>query len=921
MPLRPTLRGPLVVLLASLCTFSSLAAQATGRIIGRVVDAAQGAPVAGAQVDVVDAPIQAVSALDGRYTLTDVPAGPVSVRVRMIGFAPKVVTGVVVQAGQTVAQDIAMVAAAVQLAEISVSAESERGTVNRALEEQRNAPNIINAVTAEQIERSPDSDAGQAVQRVSGVTVQDGKYVFVRGLGERYTTTSLDGARIPSPEPERRVVPLDLFPASLLEGITTSKTFTPEQPGDFSGAQVNLKTREFPVRRVVSFSASAGFNDAATGKDVIKAPTVGREWLGFGGSSRDLPAGVRQAGDLTGVGQEQQNALIGSFRNVWSPNAGTGSANGSFGVSVGGEDPLFGQPVGYIGSFSYTYGQEVRRQETNGLAALAGASGGTVPFNTYHGSSARNSVLWGGLLNLTTRIGGSTKLALNNTYTRSADNEASDLVGFNEEFGTDFDFTRLTFTERSVRSNQLSGEHQLSQRNFFSWAVTSAGVTRNEPDRSDVGYMAQQDADGQLMPVEWFGQARFATRTFSTLDEHSWDFAGNYRLLIGNFEHPLTVKAGGAYRTVDRDADTRAYDIVNRTLDDAQRQQSPEAIFTPANISASSFLLNANANAGRYTAADRITAGYVQVEWPLSRRLQVIGGARVENWRLDVDTRTVQGTTVSATPRKTDVLPSLALNYRLTDDQNVRLSASQTLSRPEYRELSPVPYFEQVGLLTTFGNPALERALIQNYDARWEWFPGSGEVLSLGVFAKRFTHPIEKVIILSAGAAALSYVNADRANNYGAELEVRKGLGVVAAALAQFNLFANATLMKSEITPGNTGISALTNADRPMVGQSEYVVNAGLGWSSPSGSWNATALYNVAGKRIAEAGAGGLPDAYEQARHLVDASLQFPVIAEMSVRLDGRNLLDSPYRLTQGDVTRHEYHLGRVFSLGLNWRP
>ena len=199
----------------------------------------------------------------------------------MIGYTPKVVTGVQVTAGQTVAQDISLGTEAVQLAEISVSAASERGTVNRALEEQRNAPNIINSVTAEQIEKSPDSDAGQAVQRVSGVTVEDGKYVFVRGLGERYTTTSLDGARIPSPEPERRVVPLDLFPSSLLEGITTSKTFTPEQPGDFSGAQVNLKTREFPVGRVVNFSASAGFNDAATGKDLVKAPTVGQRVAGL----------------------------------------------------------------------------------------------------------------------------------------------------------------------------------------------------------------------------------------------------------------------------------------------------------------------------------------------------------------------------------------------------------------------------------------------------------------------------------------------------------------------------------------------------------------------------------------------------------------------------------------------------------------
>ncbi len=920
MPLPLPARAPIAASLLSLCLFVPLAAQSTGRIIGRVVDAAQGAPIAGAQLEVVDTNIRAVSALDGRYTLQGVPAGPVSVRVRMIGYSPKVVTGVVVTSGQTAAQNISMVAEAVQLAEISVSAESERGTVNRALEEQRNAPNIVNAITAEQIEKSPDSDAGQAVQRVSGVTVQDGKYVFVRGLGERYTTTSLDGARIPSPEPERRVVPLDLFPSNLLEGITTSKTFTPEQPGDFSGAQVNLKTREFPLRRLVTFSASAGLNDAAAGRDIVKAPTVGGEWLGFGGATRRLPEVLRQAGDLTGLSQEQQNALIGSFRNVWSRNAGNGTANGSFSASIGGEDPVFGQPIGYIGSLTYSYGQEVRSDETKGLAAGT-TTGGTVPFNTYRGSSARGSVLWGGLFNLSSRLGASTKLSLNNTYTRGADNEASDLTGTNEEFSAPFNFTRLTFTERSVRSNQLSGEHLLSEASLLSWAVTSAGVTRNEPDRSDVGYLVEPDAAGTPVPTEWFGAPRFATRTFSDLHEHSWDLAGNYRLLLGSRERPTAVKVGAAYRTVDRRADSRAYDIVNRTLTDAERQTAPEQVFTAANIAAGNFLLNANQNAGRYTASDRIAAGYAQLEWPVMPRLQVIGGARVEGWRLDVDTRTVQGTIVPARPRTTDVLPSLALNYRLTEDQNVRLSASQTLSRPEYRELSPTAYFEQVGLAVTRGNPDLIRALIRNYDARWEWFPGAGEVLSLGVFVKQFKHPIEKVYVLSSGASELNFVNADKADNFGIELEFRKNLGLLSSALSPFTLFANSTLMKSEITPGNQGISALTNANRPMVGQSEYVLNAGLGWTNASGSWNATVLYNVAGKRIAEAGAGGLPDAYEQARHLLDVSVQLPVVADMALRLDGKNLLDSPFRLTQGEVTRNEYHLGRVFSFGMSWRP
>lgn len=910
-----------LVLLAALPHGLS-AQESPGRVIGRVVDAEQGAPIAGAQIELVGAAVRATSALDGRYTLAGVPAGAVSIRVRMIGFTPKVVTGIVVPAGRTAVQDVAMAAEAVQLAEISVSAESERGTVNRALEEQRNAVNIVNAVSAEQIARSPDSDAGQAIQRVSGVTVQDGKYIFVRGLGERYTTTTLNGSRIPSPEPERRVVPLDLFPSALLEGITTSKTFTPDQPGDFSGAEVDLKTREFPARPVVSLSVSGGLNTAATGRSVMKAPTVGREWLGFAGAARDLPGALEAAGDLRGISAGQQSALLGALRNTWSARRAAGAPNGSLGINLGGEAPLFGQRIGYIGSLSYANTQEVQQELTRSQAKVGGASGTALPYNPYTGSAGRSSVLWGGLMNLSTRLGTGTKLAFNNTYTRTADNEATLLAGSNEEFSqfNPITFTRLDFVERSVRSSQLRGEHLVGERHFIDWSVTSSAVDRNEPDRSDIGYTSRLDGAGGLVPSTWVGQPRFATRTFADLHESSWNLAGNYRLQFGSPMTPVYLKLGAAYRTTTRDADSRAYDIVNLGLNEAQRTAPPEAIFTADHIAAGDFLLNANANGGRYTADERIGAGFAQAEVPLGRRLQVVAGARVEQWHLDVHTRTTAGLVVPARPRQTDVLPAVALTYRLTEDQNLRLSASQTLSRPEYRELSPVPYFEQVGLATTIGNPDLRRALIRNYDLRWEWFPRAGEVLSLGVFAKRFTDPIEKVIVQAAGANTLSFVNADKAHNYGAEVELRKGLDFLSDGLRSFSLFANTTLMKSTITPGNTGVSALTNADRPMVGQSEYVVNAGLGYGSDSGTWAATLLYNVAGKRILEAGSGGLPDAYEQPRHLLDASVQMPVTEALTLKLDGKNVLDAPYRLTQGDVLRTRYLSGRVFGFTVTWR-
>jgi outer membrane receptor protein involved in Fe transport len=899
-----------------------LQAQAPGRLIGRVVDSEQGNPIAGAQVEIIGTALTTGTALDGRYAIQGVPSGPISVRVRMIGFAPKLVTGVAIPSGGTAVQDIALAATAVQLAEIAVTAEAERGTVNRALDEQRNATNIVNAVSAEQIARSPDSDAGQAVQRVSGVTVQEGKYVFVRGLGERYTTTSLNGARIPSPEPERKVVPLDLFPSGLLEGITTSKTFTPDQPGDFSGAQVNLKTREFPARRVLSFSMSAGLNDAATAQDVLRAPRVGTEWAGFAGGERELPDPIRDAGDLRGLSQDQANQFIGMFRNAWSARNGNGSANGGFGASLGGEG-LFGKPVGYLASFNYSYSQEIRDQETKGLVVCDAIDCSRVrPFNTYNGSSARNSVLWGGLLNFSTRLGSNSKIGFNNTYSRTADNEGSFLQGENEEFRQfgQLQITRLTFTAREVRSHQLLGEHLLGERNFFDWSVTLSDVKRDEPDRSDLAYGTADPATGAPVSPYWIGIPRSAIRTFSLVDENGWDFAGNYRRLLGSLSRPIALKIGGAYRRVNRDADTRAYDIYNRTLSQSDLAAEPEAIFDGGHAQNGRLTLNANANAGRYDALDQILAGFAQAEIPLSDRLQLVGGARVENWRLDVDTRTVTGQIAEAQPRTTDVLPALGLTYRLTEDQNFRLSATQTLARPEYRELSPVAYFEQIGLLTTFGNPDLERTLIQNVDARWEWFPRSGEVLSLGVFAKWFDNPIERVIVPQAGTLANSFVNADGANNYGVELEFRKSLDMLADALVPFSLFANATLMQSDIDLG-ANAAGLTNVSRPMAGQSEYVVNAGLTYSNEGGELTGTLLYNVTGRRIFEAGAGGLPDSYEEARHLIDLSLHFPIAGTLSGRADAKNLLDAPFRLSQGDIVRQRYLSGRQFSLGFTWQP
>jgi hypothetical protein len=909
----PVIRRTIPVLAGLLCFAAPAAGQisTSGRITGRVLNAETGLPIERAEVQVGGTLLRAATDLDGRYYVPNVPPGRHTVEIRKIGYTPKNVTNVAIAADSTTVLDLTLSTAVFAIEAITVSAEVERGTVNRALEEQRNAPNIVNALSAEQIAKSPDSDAGQAVQRVSGVTVQDGRYVFVRGLGERYTTTSLNGARIPSPEPEKRIVPLDLFPAGLLEGVTTSKTFTPDQPGDFSGGQVDLKTREFPATRVLTFSVSAGFNSAATGRSIARAPTTGGEWLGFGGSDRQLPAAAREAGDLSGASQEEVNTILRSFRNVWSAVPGDGYPKGSLGLSVGGEDPILGQRIGYIASLSYGFDQEIRRNETKALA-VADGQGGARPQNVYHGSTARTSVLWGGIVNLSTRLGGLSKIQFNNTYNRSAENEATRLSGTNEEFGLLLDITRLTYVERAVRSHQLRGEHLLGGRHRMEWTGTYSRVQRDEPDRSDLADEAAVNAQsGALERTRWFGAPRAATRTFGSLDEWSGEAGGSLRLAFGEPGREFAVKVGGGYRRVERDADSRAFDIISGSLDEAQRAAPAESLFDGRHADGS-LLLRVNSNGGFYAAQDDNTAGYVQLEVPLGSRVRLIGGARVERSELSVLSLSPFGEETPSGLENTDLLPSLAATIALSRNSNLRLSASQTLSRPEYRELSPVSYFDVLGGLSVRGNPDLRRALIQNADLRWEAFPTPGEVISLGVFAKRFKDPIEQIQRGTTGGTELGYVNAAEAHNYGAELEIRKTLG-------GFTVFGNATLMQSDITPGSDSLSALTSANRPMVGQAEYVVNTGLAYSNYTGSVNATLLYNVVGPRIVEAGLNPRPDTYEQERHVIDLSLRLPAFAGLALKFDAKNLLDSDYLRTQGAVVRHRYNAGRTFTLGFSW--
>ena len=900
--------------------FTSLAAQSneSGRIVGRVIDAATGTGLVGAGVQIVGTTTGTLTGVDGRFQINGAPAGTLSLTVRRIGYQPKTVSGIVLEARGVVEQEIALRETTVILTAQIVTAEAERGTVDAALSEQRSAVGIVTAVTSEQMSRSPDSDAAKAVQRVSGVTVQDGRSVFVRGLGERYTVTNLNGARLPSPEPEKRFVPLDLFPSNLLGSVTVSKTFTPDLAGDFSGASVDLRTREFPVRRTFTFSSSLGMNDAVTGQLIIAAPREGSEWLGYGGRERALPASLASAGAVAQLSsREEINSAINGLRNAWTPATTTGLPNGSFGVSVGGQDPVGALNVGYLGSLTYSASQEIRADDYQ--ANPIQRNGHAEVLESWRGEGSSQSTSWGALMNLSSLVTPRARFSLNNAYTRSSDNDARRTSGSAYSFGSaNVERMTLRFVERAVRSTQLKGEHALNARQQLDWSLTSSGVTRKEPDRSDLVYV-QFSGDG---PYAWSdGNPDVARRTFGDLRENNVVAEASYRYAFGDRRDAPSVKVGATHRSTARSAFNRQFSIVSSAVPLADRALEAEYLFDGRYTSGNDdvFSIINVSDDGVYDATEQLSAAFLMTELPIGHRARLIAGARVEDADIQVNTALSNSNRFVSRLHDVDVLPALVLNIELGNRSQLRLSASQTLARPEYRELSPVQYLEIVGGQITRGNGDLERSLIQNYDIKYEAFLATGELVSVGVFAKEFQRPIERIDLATGGQPFVSFFNAHAARNIGVELELRKDLGNWTAALEEYSTFANLTLMQSRIDVG-TGASANTNANRPMMGQAPWVVNVGLSREAAVSGSSATLLYSAVGPRIHSAGTIPFPDVIEETRHLVDLSVRIPLGDRWSWKMDARNLLDAPYQLTQGPVTRERFRSGRQLSIGVQWR-
>jgi len=911
----------LILILVVMLSPALVAQDEKGSITGIIVNVSSGSLVSHATVQVVGTGVEVKADMDGIFNL-ELPPGKYDLKVNYTGYLEQTVKGVEVVAGQQTFQDLAVAPEGMDLGSITVVAEASKASTEALLAEQRNLATVSDAIGSQEMAKLVGSDAADVMQRVTGVSVVDDKYVFVRGLGERYSSTMLNGAVLPSTQPDKKVVAMDMFPASLLENIRTEKSYTPDQPGEFSGGLVKVETRNFPRQKTMRISYSAGFNSNTSFKDFLSYPGGGSDWLGRDDGTRALPSiipneKVFRASPFSdgGFTAEELQGMGRSFLNTWTPRAsGSGLPGTSFNF-VGGN--TFGK-LGVI--FALTYSNKYHSQDEVQNFFKVGGGDQVELFHDYDFEMSTFSVRTGLTANLAYELNDSHRLLFRNFGTHDSSDESRFFQGYNGDMQNDVFNQRLRFVEEDLYSGQVGGEHYFLGlgNGFLEWKVTYSTGSFEEPDIREVLY---EERNGRFFVAD---ESQSGFRMFSDLDEDLWEPSVDWTSFFNTSSISGSIKFGGSYRQRERDFLSRRFRFLPRSTQNIDLTGIAEDVYQSDNIRPDGWELTETTRGTDAYIAKQITRsayGMLDVNW---NKWRFIGGLRVESDSQRVTTLDPFSTpsrasnAITANLDNVDLLGSAGAIYRLTPDMNLRGSFSRTLNRPEFRELSPFEFTDVVGGRSVVGNPDLVRALIRNFDFRWEWFPGPSELVSASFFWKHFDDPIERFIEPTAQLRT-SFLNADEARNAGIEIDARKNLGFLTSNLELFNIYGNYTFVDSEITIPRDQLNVLTSLQRPLSGQSRHVLNTIFEFDHARTRSVARFLINYQGSRITDVGAFGLPDIIQTGYPRLDANYIQKLGDHWGLKFSAMNLLDQRHEFTQGGELQRAFKTGRSFSIGISY--
>jgi TonB-dependent receptor len=895
-----------LLLLSLIFTFYTglLFAQGTGKIAGKVIDQKTSETLIGASIGIQGSTNGASTNVDGHYILAGLQPGKYIIIVRYIGYQSKSISDVEVKAGVVTNLDVALQEATTQaLKEVVVKATFRQASVASLYAVQKNSASISDGISSETIRKSPDRSTADVLKRVSGATIQDNKFVVIRGLSDRYNTALLDGAQLPSTEPNRKAFSFDIVPSNLVENIIISKTGTPDLPADFTGGAIQISTKDLPDQNFVTLGIGGGYNTASTFKDFKSGTRNATDYFGFDNGKKSLAAGFPSSSRIiNGLTTEQNISALKKLPQDWNiyNNKALPTQNYQFTIGRVKNFEKSGNRFGAILSLTYRNSQNIYNDVARDYYDY-----------DYKDNIYKFSTNIGALANFGYTFG-KNKITFKNTYNRIYDDQFLSRTGTNAATSSDVKFFAFDFLQKSLLKSTIEGNHPLGDNNAkINWSLSYSNVLNDQPDQRKVSY-TRLIAD-RNNPDVGFG-ANLSTlgkdnaRQYSKLNENAYSAAVNYSQPIKMFNKTATLKTGlnSFYR--DRNFDIRFIGVLLRNDDPEVRERPLSTLFGKDLINNNIYKIDEiNPKPDSYSANSLTNAGYAMLDNKIGENFRVVWGARVEQFNLDL---TSKDNLNKVKQNYVDVLPSANFTYSLTEKINLRASYYRTLARPEFRELATSAINDYELLASLQGNPNLKRALINNADLRFEFYPSAGQIISVSVFYKRFKDAIETYNQDAGSQRIITYFNTDKATVYGAEFEVRKTLDFIAPGnfFKNTTAYANVAIIKSEVFNPSDGSINFLEAKRPLVGQAPYVINAGLQHSFLNNKLNFNALYNKVGRRLSIAAGAAFPSVWEAPRDVIDLQLGVKVLkGKGELKFNAGDILNQQSTLYYDNNTSKKY--------------
>ena len=880
--------------------------------------------------------IKTITDIDGNFSLQDLKDGTYTLYINYVGYKTQKIDGVQVKDGKEKDElTIALQPDEQQLKEVTVTAVERRNTDAAMIQVAKNSPVIVSNVSAQEISRTQDANAGEVIRRVPGVSLIDDKFVMVRGLSQRYNNVWVNGGAVPSSEADSRAFSFDIIPSSQIDNLTIVKSPSAEYPADYSGGFIIVGTKEIPAENNFTLTLGGNWNTSTAFKDFSYSKGSATDFLGFDNGMRSLHGGIEASlnPQLDPSGKQVADyatSLLGNhLNNDWMVKSKKPLGDLKLSASLNHRWMLGGRTLGLLAALNYTNEYRTYSDMENNLYGIYDAVNDR-PNYLRHSTDQQynNNVRLGAMLNLTfLSKDGNHKYQLKNIFNQLATSRYTWREGVsaqsNEEHSAEY-----YYRSRTTYNGQLTGKHTFTS-DALDWSIGYAYANRLLPDRRR--YLIDDALQSGVLALS---TGNDISREWTRLDEHILSLGVNdkHHFRFGSFEPDLQVGAYGEYRS--RDYKTRNF-IYNWNVSDNnmpsdfRHSDIPTLISDEANMGYDKlYLLEEKQMRNNYRGRNTLGAGYLAMSLPFGK-LGIHAGVRYEHNDMELisNTRDYEKSEQSTHYRTNDIFPSLNSTYKINDQHQVRLSYGRSINRPEFREVSSSVYYDFDLASNVQGNTELKNCYVDNIDLRYEFYPSKGELISLAAFYKHFDSPIEWTYTVAGGTDLIySYKNAKSANNYGLELDIRKSLDFI--GLRNFSWSFNGALIKSKVQFE----AGAKEENRPMQGQSPYLVNTGIFYKNERQQLDIALLYNRIGKRIigvgrSEGSTGDdsnarVPHSYEMPRNSIDLSFGKKFGKHWDLKLNIRDLLaEKIYYKQFADVTYKDGSKKQVEEISRCYKP